>query len=326
MNNINENVQAFADVIENNKEFAIIAHVSPDGDAISSTVAMGLMLKKLGKSVHLLNEDTVPEKFHFLPLAKDIMLSSEATGKYDVVIALDCADYSRLGSSAHEWIMDSVLVNIDHHRTNDHYGKINLIDSTAAATVQILYSIAKKINISLDTSLSTALYAGLITDTGGYRYSNTTPDVMNMASDLISLGVSPGEMAERLLETVSFEHIKLLQQSLKSLQIAENGQLCWVSVTLQDIQKSGASPEDIDGIVNYPRNVEGVEVGLCFKEVNHDEVKVSFRSRDRIDVAQIAKSLGGGGHAKASGCTLRMKLNDAIDHVTTLVSDALRNS
>ncbi len=314
-----------AALLKKHDHFTVLAHVNPDGDAISSTVAMGLLLQKLGKTVRLVNEDRIPGKFRFLPLASTIQPPLDSDSFAKVVIAVDCADVRRIGISSESLIQGKILVNIDHHPTNDGYGHINVINPEAAATVQILYQLIQFMNIEIDDSLAQVLYTGLLTDTGGFRYSNTTPEVMNMASHLISLGVNTGDIAERVLETLTIPHLHLLQRSLSTVQQSDDGRICWISVTLEDIERTGATTEDIDGLVNYPRNIDGVEVGICFKEIDRDEIKVSFRSRD-VDVAAIAKHFSGGGHFRASGCTVRASLPEAIDQVIALVEQAFPNS
>ncbi|MBO8170971.1 MAG: bifunctional oligoribonuclease/PAP phosphatase NrnA [Bacillaceae bacterium] len=309
-----------------NNHFLVVNHVNPDGDATGSLLAVGCLLKRWGKDFVLVNEGKTPARFSFLPLFDQIrdLSRDPLTGSFDHVIAVDSADRERMGS-VRDYIADGAnLLNIDHHPTNDRYGTINVVREDAASTTEVLYDLVKSAGEPFDQDLATCLYTGLLTDTGGFRYSNTTANVMRVAAELLQHQVSPAKIAERCLETRSEAYMKLLQLSLQSLEIMEEGKLATISVRLKDMEKSGASREDADGLVNYPRNIEKVEVGICFKELEDQKVKVSFRSREYIDVSQIAREFGGGGHVRASGCTMEGTLDEVKDRVIKRVITELQ--
>ncbi|MNG02006.1 Bifunctional oligoribonuclease and PAP phosphatase NrnA [compost metagenome] len=207
------------------------------------------------------------------------------------------------------------MLNIDHHPTNDLFGTVNVVLSYAAATVEILYELIEQAGITLDEPAATAIYTGLLTDTGGFRYSNTTPRVMEIASELLKLGVNGHWIADYLLERMTMPQLKLLQLGLSRLG--------WLYIEANDLSATGAAPEDLEGLVNYARNVDGVEVGILFKEMMNGHVKVSLRSAGTADVAAIAQSFGGGGHVRAAGCRLEETLQQSMDKVVEAVRKAL---
>ncbi|TBL77773.1 DHH family phosphoesterase [Paenibacillus thalictri] len=306
-------------------DFLVVAHVQPDGDAAGSTFAVGWMLRQLGKTYTLINEGRMPEKFMFMAGDQPIMngMANTPDRTFSSIISVDCADHERIGAVRAFFGEHALLLNIDHHATNDRFGQVNLVREDAAATVEVLFDLAVHMNLTLEHSLNVCIYSGLLTDTGGFRYANTTPKVMQTAAEMLRLGVKGHELAERLLEKMTVPQISLIKQSLSTLSFAYNQKLAWVSVTLEDAARFGAAGEDMDGLVNYPRNVEGVEVGMLFKERENGQVKISFRSAGSVDVARFAKTMGGGGHVRAAGCTVSGKLGEVIERVVKEMGQAL---
>ncbi|WP_400163021.1 DHH family phosphoesterase [Brevibacillus sp. TJ4] len=305
--------------------FLVLSHVNPDGDATGSALAVALMLEQLGKSYIVANEGETPEKFSFLPRFDRLRdLAREPLEEtFEAVIAVDCADRSRMGQVAPYFAPQAAVLNIDHHPTNDLFGTINLIRTDAAATAEILFELAEAAGIAFTQELALCIYTGLLTDTGGFRYSNTSPRVLEIASKLLSFGVSPGEVAERCLEEITYAHVKILRRALQTLTLSHDGQIASITVVPEDFAEAGAEREDAGGLVNYCRNIEGVEVGISFVEAEKGIVKVSMRARDRVDVSAIAKELGGGGHAKAAGCTMRGEMSAVQEQVFRTVERAL---
>ncbi|KJB87048.1 exopolyphosphatase [Paenibacillus sp. E194] len=322
-----QQIERARNFIQEGNHFLVVAHVQPDGDAISSTLAVGWLLRQWNKSYVMVNENGVPNKLNYLPGSDQINVHAEleniAAKPFDTVICVDCADYARIGKIA-EWIdKDARILNIDHHPTNDHYGEVAVIREDAAATVEILFDMIASYGLSLDLDVATVLYTGLLTDTGGFRYSNTTPHVMTIASELLKQGVNGNDIADRLLEKMSMAQMQLIQRGLSRLAFSEDHRIGWLYVTPQDMQETGALNEDLEGLVNYPRNIDGVEVGLLFKQVDDTGVKVSMRSAGLANVAEIAKSFSGGGHVLAAGCKLTGTLEEVITIVIERVKQAL---
>lgn len=317
-----EQFKRCTDFIKNHDDFLVVSHVQADGDAVSSTCAVGWLLQYLNKKFIMINEDELPIKFNYLWGYSQIINYRKRTisnKKYKNVITVDCADYSRIGQVSELFHEEAQILNIDHHPTNDRYGLINLVKDDAAATVQLLYNLIQHMNIAWDLDLANCLYTGLLTDTGGFRYANTTPKVMEMAATLLSQGVNANKMAEELLEKLTISHIHLLKKALNSLSFSKDKKISWVSITLADMKIFEASADDLEGLVNYPRNIEGVEVGVFFKEMKDKQVKVSFRSIGNVNVAQLAQTFGGGGHILASGATI----DGSMEEVTSLVVQSI---
>jgi phosphoesterase RecJ-like protein len=295
-----------ADFLKKNDRFLVINHVNPDGDATGSLLAMGHILKALGKQFVLANEGHTPNKFSFLPLSEQIVNLDQhpLEQTYSSVIVLDCGDAERMGKVREYITSGALLLNIDHHPTNDGFGTTNLIRTEACATAEILFDLVQCLDIQPDQAMAACLYTGLLTDTGGFRYANTNAEVLEKAGQLLQTGVSPSDVAEKCMESITVSYIKLLQQVLPTLRLDYAGQVASLTVSLESIERSQVNADETDGLIGFARNIEGVEVGLLYKQVDETTVKVSLRSKSTIDVARIAKELGGGGHVRASGCTI----------------------
>lgn len=295
-------------VIDEAEHVLIVGHYNPDGDAIASTLILGRILHVWGKKFTMVNESRVPLRFLYLEGASEIRLADELQGTYSHVITVDCADIARVGECRLLFSEDVKIINIDHHKTNDQFGFMNFIDVSAASTTQILYNGITSLNIKIDVPLAEMIYTGLITDTGGFRYSNTTAHVMRISAELIEIGVDSFEIADKAIESITYEYVQLLQAALCSLKVSCAGQVAWIELSYQALEQF--EDVDTDGLVQYTRNIKGVEVGVFFKESGKEKVKISFRSKNYFDVATFAKQFGGGGHARASGCTVDGALKD----------------
>ncbi|CQR56430.1 DHH family phosphoesterase [Paenibacillus riograndensis] len=295
-------------------DYLVVSHIQPDGDAVSSTLAVGWLLSCLGKKYTMLNEGPIPQRMEYLWHAGEIanLAEGDLAREYSRVICVDCADFQRVGLTQRHFASDALIVNIDHHPTNNGYGSVNLIKPDAAATAEILFDLLKTFEVEWDIDIATALYTGLLTDTGGFRYSNTSPKVMAAVSELLELGVNGPMLAETLLEEMTLGQVKVLNRALSTLQLSPEGDIAWVSITPQDMLDCEAANEDLEGIVNYPRNIRGVEVGILFKVIHERAVKASFRSAGKVDVAALAQVFGGGGHTRAAGARIDATLEDAI--------------
>lgn len=311
--------------IEQHDDFLIVAHVQPDGDAVSSTLAVGWLLSRLGKTFAMINEGPIPQRMTYMYKADEIldMSLTSRTRTYGNVICVDCADFKRVGRVA-EWMEEGAnMLNIDHHPTNDGYGTQTLIKADAAATAEVLYDLIALFDLGWDRNLAEMLYTGILTDTGGFRYSSTSPKVMQIASHLLELGVNGPDLADSLLEQLTKPQFDVLTLALGTLRMSENGKVAWVHVTPEHMEQAGAANEDLEGIVNYPRNIQGVEVGVLFKVIDEGAVKASMRSAGKVDVAAVAAEFGGGGHVRAAGCRLEGTLEEVTNRVIERISRAL---
>lgn len=319
-------LQEAATFIAERDDFLVVSHVQPDGDAVSSTVAVGWLLEKLGKKYTMLNEGPVPSRLHFLWKSSEIITLEDEqppVRQFHNVIAVDCADFARVGRAAAWFEPDMKMLNIDHHPTNNGFGTVNLLKFDAAATAEILFELIDHLALDVDRDVAAAIYTGLLTDTGGFRYSSTSPLVMSMSSRLMAAGVNGPELAELLLERMTMGQMRMLQRGLSRLTFSEDQQIAWLWATSEDLIETGATNEDLEGLVNYARNIEGVQVGILFKENGQKSVKVSMRSAGRVNVAAVAQHFGGGGHVRAAGCRLTDPLPEVIKQVIDVVQKAL---
>ncbi|WP_411349748.1 DHH family phosphoesterase [Paenibacillus sp. WLX2291] len=311
--------------VEEHDNFLVVSHVQPDGDAVSSTVVVGWLLSCLGKQFTLVNEGPIPKRMQYLTLSGDIINLLEDGGKreYQHIICVDCADFKRVGL-VKDWMAESAsMLNIDHHPTNDRYGTVNVVKDDAAATAEVLFDWINLFDVEWTKEAAEAIYTGLLTDTGGFRYSSTSPKVMEIASRLLELGVKGPDLAETLLEEVTLPQVKVLGLALSTLELEEDGRIAHVYVTPEHMIQAGAENEDLEGIVNYPRNIQGVEVGIFFKVIDDYAVKASLRSAGRIDVAAVAQHFGGGGHIKAAGCRMEGSLEQVKQQVVSYIKELL---
>ncbi|CAN5392392.1 bifunctional oligoribonuclease/PAP phosphatase NrnA [soil metagenome] len=293
---------ALASLIEGARTIAIAGHVRPDGDAIGSTVGLGESLRAAGKEVTLLNEDGVPENLAFLPESQRVLPPPASPLHVDVAIAVDTANRERLGENVLRSIRAQVWANIDHHISNGSYGDINVIDTVAPATGQIVYEIIRELGLPLTPAARDNLFVAISTDTGSFQYPNTTAQTYRIGAELIDAGADVGDLSQKTYENQPFRCIRLTQAFLATLQIRAGGRLASGSLDQATAQEVGVMPGDTEGLVDLIRSIEGVLVAIYFEELAGGETRVSMRSKTRqIDVCEICAQFGGGGHALAAG-------------------------
>jgi len=308
------------EVIEANNSFLVTAHEGPDGDAVGSSLALASYFTELGKDVTIHLIDPVPEIYKFLPLAEKV-LNTLPDKHYDVCFVLDVGEFRRAGKEIVNCKTIGMFINIDHHKTEDHFGAINYIDPKAAATGVLIYRIIKDAGKDISYNSALSIYSAIITDTGSFRYSNANPEAFSIAGEMIEKGVNPWNIAEHLYESQPKERLLLLAEALSTLDFSECGKIGSLAVTLDMYEKTGASAELTDGFVNYPRSVRGVEVAIFFRELEPGHFKVGFRSKGKIDVSSIAATFGGGGHQNAAGCEIKGSLTE----VRKIIYDKLQS-
>lgn len=289
------------------KKILVVSHVSPEGDAIGSLLGMALALGGAGKDVTAYLEDPVPELFLFLPGADTVVHDLTGKGPFDATIAVDCGQKERLGKGFNEHPSTGVLINIDHHATNDRFGDINVIVSDASAAGELVYDFCKAGGFEITRDIAVNLYVAIHTDTGSFRYSSSTADAFTKAGDLVRLGADPWDISRRVYENVPARKYKLLAMALSTLDVVDvggAGAIASLAVTLDMFKKAGADKDYADGFVNYARGIEGVTVGVLFREAGVNLYKVSMRAKGDVDVSEISEAFGGGGHRNAAGFTI----------------------
>ena len=285
---------------ENRTSFTLCCHIDPDGDAIGSLLGLGLALADKGIKIEMLSPDGVPSNLRFLPGTDLVTCDIPSRDSVSTAIILDCADLNRVGPMAKYISLFANVINIDHHPTNTAFGTINWVEPEACATAEMVYFLLRSLEIPISKNTATCLYTGIHTDTGGFRYQNTSARVHFIAAKLVDLGAVPWWISEKIYDTKPLSQIRLLQASLERLKVTSDGRIAWITLPteLMDIHKE----DDTSGIINYPRMVAGTELSILFKEDKKGLVKVSFRSKGLVDVGSLALSFGGGGHARAAGC------------------------
>jgi len=312
-----------ARVLSGGHAFLLPLHEAPDGDTLGSTLALALCLERAGKSAVVASPDAVPPAYRFLPGSDAVRGWGDVGGGFDAAVFVDCGDMDRAGGGDVR-PRCRVVVNIDHHPTNPRFGDINLVDPGAAAAGEIVAQALDRLGWPIDPAVATCLYVALLTDTGSFRYSNTTAAALRLAARLVDAGASPTAIAGAVYENQSPAHMGLVGRALLALRVSPGGRAAWMLLGREDFLAAGATEDDTEGVVNYTRMIRGVEVGLLLREDATGGVRVSLRSRQTVDVGLLAAEFGGGGHPRAAGVHLRaITLNEAESLVLARVLAAV---
>ena len=300
-----------AQAIRESQSIVLACHVNPDGDALGSMLGLALALRPFGKDITCLSEDGVPDILCFLPGAEMIVRSTDIPA-FDLALVVDSGELSRVGENVRPMVSRARrAVNIDHHVVAGTFGDIRVLDSGAASTAEIVYELLQTLEIPITPEIATCLFTGIITDTGSFRFQNVTPNTLRVAAVLLEAGAPPAHISENVFENKTFAGTRLLGHALSSLSQSPDGRVVWAHITAEDFRALGAIDAETEGVVNYVRGVRGAEVGILFREMENGRIRVSLRSREGVNVAEIAQEFGGGGHRMASGCTLNVPLPEA---------------
>lgn len=302
----------FKDVISainDAKSIYLASHIQPDGDNIGSLLGLGLALRKIDKEVYIVKTDSIPKDFMFLPSID--LIKEYDDSEVDLFITVDSSDEERLGDNKALLEKANKVINIDHHLSNTNYGDINIVDSEAAATCEIVFKLIKEMGIELDRDIATSLYTGISTDTGSFMYDNANEETHLIAAELLSIGIDKQEININIWQNKSLLKTKLFIKTLETMETYFDDKVAIVEVTRDNLRSVGASMEDSEGIVSFVRDIDTVEVAVMLKEFEEGEIKVSMRSKRYVDVSKVCSVFGGGGHKKASGCTINSNLEQA---------------
>lgn len=307
-NPTNSPMAAILQALRTGERFLVCSHSRPDGDAVGSVLAMGMLLQQMGKCADLVTADGVPAIYCRLPGAEGIRHALRIHGHYDAVILLECDGLERARLRGLE---DSYLINIDHHISGQTYAHLNWIDCDAASVGEMVFRLVKSTGAKVTPEMATCLYTTVLTDTGGFTYGSVRASTFEMARELVIAGADPIAIAREVCFSTPTSKVLLLGAALNNLK--REGRLAWLWVTHQDMVRCCAAEEDCEGIVNVAVGISGVEAAVFLRELPDRSLRLSLRSKGRVNVAAIAERLGGGGHGNAAGCTLEGPLIRALD-------------
>jgi len=320
---MNNTITDILDVLKNCSSFAIAGHTNPDGDAIGACMGLAHILRNAGKSADVYLEP-VADTFYCIPGTDTIIDAELCRGRYDAFIALDCGDIDRLPSKVKEVYTSSPLtVNIDHHMSNDYFGMDNYVLDGASSTSEIIFSLVKD-DFEVTKDAAAALYAGIIYDTGGLRHTSTSPFTMNVVAQLMSKGINFSSIYNEIFNKRSFVEAKLMGLALTKLKTACEGKIVYSFLTKEEISSVNGSSKDVSEIINYIKSVKGASAAVFIYEKGENESKVSMRADEPVNVAEIASSFGGGGHARAAGYTAYSDAESALVPVLKILEDMLK--
>lgn len=302
--------QAILAHLRQGDRFLVCSHARPDGDSVGSILAMGMLLQQMGKRADLVTADRIPSIYRSLPGADSVQTVLRVHGPYDAVVLLDCDSLERAGIRGLEQFFQ---INIDHHATGREFAHLNWIERSAASVGELVHRLALAAGATVSPDMATCLYATVLTDTGGFCYGATRASTFALARDLVLAGADPLRIAQQMYFSVATSKLLLLGAALSNLQ--REGRLAWLSITHRDMIRTCAAEEDCEGLVNYALSISGVEAAAFLRELPDRSVKVSLRSKGRVNVAAIASRLAGGGHESAAGCTLEGPLARALDEI-----------
>jgi len=279
-------------LINDSQRILIVSHRDPDGDSIGSQLALEGFLQSFGKPTRIINQGPIPHR-------------------YVLVFVLECPSLDRLAEVKKVIPLESKIVNIDHHPANERFGTLNYVDVQASAVGEMIYSLLKAYNFPISPLMANQIYTAILTDTGRFKYSNTSAHCLNICAELIKLGADPKTLSNKIYFDHSLSFLKLLGTILEKLEVRDGGKTCSVTIDRRLLSEFGVNHQEIEGMAHYSLFLSGVEIGLLFTELEERKTKVSLRSQDDFDVSKLAKIFGGGGHKNAAGCTLNYNLEKA---------------
>ncbi len=312
--------------IERGQRFVLTTHVNPDGDGLGAEAALAGFLRERNKDVYIFNSSPVPSNYRFLDpdnrmAVYDSRAHRETLLTADYIIVVDISDWNRLRQVGEEIRdVDIKKICIDHHPPQDRFGDLKLVDVNASSTGEIVYDLIAFCGGPITPRIAEALYTCILTDTGSFRFSNTTARALYIAAEMVEKGVQPHVIYQKVYERQPLSKVKLFGHVLKNLRIEENGKVAVVQVTKELLESMGAKSSDTEGFADYPRVIDGVEVSVIFIELDENRLKVSLRSRGNVVVNTVAHKFGGGGHPFAAGVVINGSMQEYVPKVLQEVS------
>lgn len=311
-------IEAILAALREGEKFLVCSHSRPDGDAVGSMLAMGMLLRQMGKRVDIVAADRVPAVYRGLPGASEIRHAMRVHGPYDAVVLLECDSLERTRLRGLERMFH---INIDHHASGKQFGALNWIDRDACSVGELVHRLVKAAGCTVTAEMATCLYTTLLTDTGGFCYGGIHASTFKLAGELVEAGADPVHIARDVYFANPFSKMLLLGKALSTLK--RDGALAWLWVTHEDMVSTSAIEEDCEGVVNYALSTAGVEAAVFLRELPEGRIRLSLRSKGKINVAAISERLGGGGHENAAGCTLDGPMERATEEILAALCRAM---
>ncbi|PWB75976.1 hypothetical protein C3F09_01575 [candidate division GN15 bacterium] len=316
--------EAMNRVFDKARRILIVTHIDPDGDAIGTQLALGEFLRARGKHVFMVRDSDVPDKYDFLPNVGDIVetrtLGAEAA--VDAVLVLECPNLQRIGTAARMLTPGIPVINIDHHRDNAMFGDVNWVDIQPSSVGEMAFEYLRQIGFAITPTMAECLYTAILTDTGRFRYSSTSPRTMTVAGELMALGADSRKICDLVYYNMRISTLTLMGKVLNGIEYHAGGKVAVLTLTREMLAEAGAEESESDGLVDLTMVGRGVTAGALLKEIDTTHTKASLRSTNGVNVAAIAYRFGGGGHFNAAGCTIPMALPQAKEAVIRLLSEA----
>lgn len=313
-----------ARILRTEDRFLAVTHVNPDGDAIGSLLGLALALSEMGKASQALSTDKIPDMYEFLP-GRELLVAdpSEVAPAPNWIISVDAAEARRISGEISHFRSRAGLINIDHHPTNPKFGDLNLVEPHATSTAELIFQLLKEAGYALSPDVGKCLYTGLITDTGGFRFSGVNSRTLELGAEIVASGFEPYEVARRLFEEYPFTRLLLERVMLERMEMLVDGSLCLSTLYVEDFDRLGADKADTENLVDRLREIRGVEAGVLITEMSESLTRVSLRSKGRLDVSVLAKSFGGGGHRHAAGIKTALSPHEIKEKLIRAIEKAL---
>jgi phosphoesterase RecJ-like protein len=313
-------IKAIGEKILESRKILISSHLRPDGDSIGTGLALFHLFRKMGKYVDFINVDKTPFPFTRLPGAHEIIIGEIKDYDYDMALLLECSEEGRSG---HKNIKRFFTINIDHHHTTDLYANINWIDPSASAVGEMVFDLISELKVEFDKTISTNLYAAIASDTGAFRFSNTTAKSLEVCAFLAKNGADPYEVSKLIFDTYSYQKVKLLGLVLSTLNVEPESGIAHISMPKKFLDELGLTEVDTEDIISLVRSIEGVNIVIFVKEVDRGKYRISLRSKGDINSGRIAELHGGGGHFHAAGFSLEGDYETVLKNALQIVKESI---
>jgi phosphoesterase RecJ-like protein len=329
---MSDKLKKILDFIKGSQTVLITSHRDPDGDSVGSQLALARLVERWGKGCRVINQGELPNKYVFLdPYGKienaDTVMKSpeDAKAAPDLVLVLDCTSIGRVGEVEKLIPSEATLVNIDHHPDNENFGTFNYVDVNASAAGEIIFNLLRISDFAITSTMANQLYVAILSDTGRFKFSNTSPGCLKVCAELLAAGANPKYVTNHIYFNHSLPFLRLLGSILNSPQILDKGRICIMTLKQDLLAHLKIDPKEVEGVVDYSLFLKGVEIGLLFTEKGNEKTKVNLRSQNEFDVSKVARAFGGGGHRNAAGCTVNHNLGKAKAIILEQIQKTLKD-